>query len=65
MKSYALYVLRWIVCAVPGAFFLNLVKNWFSWLHLSQTTELYAAMVVSQAALGAVIFFIDRKILSK
>jgi hypothetical protein len=65
MKSYALYILRWVICAIPGAFFLNLVKNWLSQLKFSQDLEIYAAMVLSQAALGAVIFFIDRKILSK
>ena len=65
MKSYALYILRWVICAIPGAFFLNLVKNWLSQLKFSQDLEIYAAMVLSQAALGAVIFFVDRKILAK
>ena len=54
LKRYGLYVARWGVLAVPGAAFLVWVSKYI--------TNTYLAMVVSQMALGAIIFFVDRLI---
>jgi len=52
--KYLLYVLRWVVLAVPGALFFNRVKQVFG------IEDVYVAMVISQAVMGAMVYFIDR-----
>ncbi|HEY3276576.1 MAG TPA: hypothetical protein VGJ94_08140 [Syntrophorhabdaceae bacterium] len=58
MAKYLLYVLRWTVLAVPGALFFNKVREIFG------IEDVYLAMVVSQALMGAMVYFIDRLIFS-
>lgn len=53
--SYALYVLRWVVLALPGSWLLMYVQR-----RVRSTT---AAMIVSQAVLGVAVFWLDRWIL--
>lgn len=55
--SYVLYVLRWMVLAIPGAWFLVQVQ--------CVIENTYLAMVISQGLLGAVVYFIDRWIFCK
>jgi len=50
---YILYILRWIILAYPGYFVLQFTLQYFGPL---------PAMLVSQGLLGAVVFWIDRKI---
>jgi hypothetical protein len=54
--KYLLYVLRWIVLAIPGALFFNQVKE------ILNIQNVYIAMLVSQAILGAMVYFLDRLI---
>jgi len=54
LKRYLLYVARWGVLALPGATFLVWVSKYI--------TNTYLAMVVSQIALGAIVYFVDKKI---
>ncbi len=54
---YTLYILRWMVLAVPGAWFLVQTEN------VIENT--YLAMVISQGVLGAAVYFIDRWILTR
>lgn len=54
IKTYCLYVARWGVLAIPGAAFLVWVSKYI--------TNTYLAMLASQIALGAIIFFVDRLI---
>jgi hypothetical protein len=54
--KYLLYVLRWTVLAVPGALFFNKVRQIFG------IEDVYLAMVVSQAMMGAMVYFVDRLI---
>ena len=56
MVKYLLYVLRWVVLAVPGALFFNQVKQVFG------IEDVYVAMVISQAVMGAMVYFLDRLI---
>lgn len=56
MVKYALYVLRWVVLAIPGALFFNKVRQIFG------INDVYAAMIISQALMGAIVYFIDRLI---
>jgi hypothetical protein len=56
--KYLLYVLRWTVLAVPGALFFNKVRELFG------IEDVYVAMVVSQAVMGAMVYFVDRLIFS-
>src|SRR5512145_1457965 len=56
MLKYFLYILRWIVLAVPGALFFNEVRRIFG------IENVYVAMVISQAVMGAVVYFADRLI---
>ena len=56
MVKYLLYVLRWTVLAVPGALFFNKVRQIFG------IEDVYLAMVVSQAMMGAMVYFVDRLI---
>ena len=41
--------------AIPGAYFLEFMNNYF---------ELFLAMIVSQALLGVLVFWVDRCILN-
>jgi len=54
--KYALYVLRWVILAIPGALFFNKVRQIFG------INDVYAAMIISQALMGAMVYFIDRLI---
>lgn len=54
MVRYFLYILRWVVLAVPGALFFNQVRDLFN------IDNVYLVMVISQAVMGAGVFFIDR-----
>jgi hypothetical protein len=54
--KYLLYVLRWVVLAIPGALFFNRVKQIFG------IEDVYLAMMISQAMMGAMVYFIDRLI---
>jgi hypothetical protein len=56
MVKYLLYVLRWVILAVPGALFFDNVRR------ILGIENVYAAMVISQAMLGAMVFFLDRVI---
>jgi hypothetical protein len=56
--KYLLYVLRWVVLAIPGALFFNKVKQVFG------IEDVYLAMVISQAMMGAMVYFVDRMIFS-
>jgi flavoprotein len=56
MSQYLLYVLRWVVLAIPGAAFFNGVKQLFG------IADVYVAMIISQAMMGAMVYFVDRLI---
>lgn len=56
MIKYLLYVLRWAVLAIPGALFFNKVRQ------LLGIENVYVAMIISQAAMGAMVYFVDRLI---
>ncbi len=56
MVKYLLYVLRWVVLAIPGALFFNKVRQIFG------VENVYTAMVISQAIMGALVYFVDRLI---
>jgi hypothetical protein len=56
MVKYLLYILRWVVLAVPGALFFNKVRQLFG------IESVYVAMVVSQAVMGAMVYFVDKLI---
>ena len=56
MVKYVLYVLRWTVLAIPGALFFNKVREIFG------IENVYLAMIVSQAMMGAMVYFVDRLI---
>lgn len=58
MVKYLLYVLRWVVLAVPGALFFNKVREFFG------IENVYAAMLISQAVMGAMVYFLDKLIFS-
>ena len=58
MVKYVLYVLRWTILAVPGALFFNQVRE------ITGIQNVYAAMVISQALMGGMVYFIDRLIFS-
>ena len=53
--SYLLYDLRWILAAIPGAILMDFTLKYIS--------NLYIAMLTTQAILGLGVFWIDRKIL--
>lgn len=55
--QHGVYIMRWAALAVPGAWFLVQVQK--------RIKGTYAAMVVSQAILGAIVFWIDRLIFNK
>ena len=52
MKRYILYLMRWGILAIPGAYFLQLVQQ--------VIPGLYLPMILSQVLTGAWVFFIDR-----
>lgn len=52
--QYGIYIFRWGVLAIPGALFFSLVQ--------AVVPGVYAPMLVSQVALGAVVYFIDKRI---
>jgi hypothetical protein len=56
MIKYLLYVLRWVVLAIPGAMFFNKVRE------ILNVENVYVAMVISQALMGAMVYFLDRLI---
>ena len=56
MIKYILYVLRWTVLAIPGALFFNKVRELFG------IDSVYLAMIISQAIMGAMVYFVDRLI---
>ena len=56
MLKYLLYVLRWVVLAIPGALFFNRVKQ------VLGIEDVYVAMMISQAIMGAMVYFVDRLI---
>ncbi len=56
LLKHNLYILRWIVLAIPGAWVLIQTKKFIK--------NTYLAMVISQALLGAVVFFVDKFIFS-
>jgi hypothetical protein len=53
MIRYILYILRWVILAYPGHFVLQFVLQYLDPL---------PAMLISQGALGAMVFWIDKKI---
>jgi hypothetical protein len=56
MAKYLLYVLRWIVLAVPGALFFNKARE------LLGVENVYVVMIISQGVMGAMVYFLDRLI---
>ena len=58
MIKYLLYVLRWVVLAVPGALFFNQVRA------LMGIENVYLVMIISQAVMGAMVYFLDKLIFS-
>ncbi len=56
MLKYLLYVMRWVVLAIPGALFFNRVKQ------VLGIENAYVAMMISQALMGAMVYFVDRLI---
>jgi len=56
MVKYILYILRWTVLAIPGALFFNKVKEIFG------IENVYLAMIISQAVMGAMVYFVDKLI---
>ncbi len=56
MVKYIIYILRWIVLAIPGALFFNKVKE------ILGIENVYLAMVISQAVMGAMVYFLDKLI---
>jgi len=56
LVKYLLYVLRWIVLAVPGALFFNKAKE------ILGIENVYVVMVISQAVMGAMVYFLDKLI---
>jgi hypothetical protein len=56
LVKYLLYVLRWVVLAIPGALFFNKAKE------LLGIENVYLVMVISQAVMGAMVYFLDKLI---
>ena len=50
--TFILYILRWMVLAIPGAMCLMLAQRIIP--------NVYMAMVMTQGVLGAVVFFVDK-----
>jgi hypothetical protein len=55
MNEHILYVLRWAALAIPGAWLLQQARK--------RIRNYYVAMMLSQAALGWVVYYLDRWIL--
>lgn len=56
MVKYILYILRWTVLAIPGALFFNQVRE------ILKIENVYLAMIISQALMGAMVYFLDKLI---
>ncbi len=52
MKRYILYLMRWGILAIPGAYFLQLIQQ--------VMPGVYLPMLLSHVLTGAGGFFIDR-----
>lgn len=59
LGTYCLYVARWIVLAVPGAWVLQGVRRLLRKKD-EQKENIILAMLISQGILGALVFFIDK-----
>lgn len=55
--TYFLYLVRWGLLAIPGAWFLQGIQTFIP--------GLYWPMIVSQVLTGAWVFFVDRRIFKK
>lgn len=55
--THLLYILRWAVLAIPGAWLLAQVEE--------RVAGRYKPMLISQVTLGAVVFFVDRWIFGR
>lgn len=52
--KYLLYVLRWMIFAIPGALLMDLT--------LKLGLGLYLTMILTQGVLGSIIYHIDKRI---
>lgn len=52
IETYLLYLLRWALLAIPGAWFLKKIQK--------VIPGLYAPMIVSQVLTGMWVFFVDK-----
>jgi hypothetical protein len=53
VKQYFIYVMRWLILAIPGAWVLQFI---------SQYMPTFWAMLVSQTLLGMIVYWIDKQI---
>jgi hypothetical protein len=53
LKQYLIYVVRWLILAIPGAWLLQFIN---------QFIPTFYAMLVSQTLLGMTVYFIDKRI---
>jgi hypothetical protein len=51
IKQYLIYDLRWILLAIPGSWLYNYILN--------KVKSPMKAMVISQALMGLIVFWID------
>jgi hypothetical protein len=63
MMDHLLYILRWVVLAIPGALLVDYVGGKFFKAGMAYRPSLYLSMVLTQAFLGAIVYYIDRLIL--
>lgn len=68
--TYFLYLVRWGLLAIPGAWFLKKVQKRVPKIKCLRPLqryipEPYLSMVISQVLTGAVVYFIDRWIFQK
>lgn len=54
MLPYFIYIFRWVFFAIPGHYILHFAFKYF---------EPLTAMLISQGVLGALVYWIDRKII--
>lgn len=59
--QYVLYILRWALLAYPGAILVELLNKKWPWLNRK---SFKTKMVITQALLGAVVYWIDLAIFS-
>ena len=57
--THLVYIARWVVLAVPGAWVLQAVRRI---LVRRGKDSLVVAMLISQGILGMIVFFVDRLI---